>query len=175
MVRILSDLTLDASTDDLTVGGTITGAGKTVNLVHGVTLHRTTNLTINTSTDTSATAISWSGVVDESSIYDYWSSGSTITLPVTGWYSITCHVLFSTGTGYAGRLYCVVDGTVEAQTEVQAAANTKADSMSIATIVRAGAGSTIVFRASASASSKVINGSTRSRCSIIHLGWDGNV
>jgi hypothetical protein len=174
MVRILSDVSLESSTDDLTVNGTITGAGKTQNLVHGVTLHRTTNLTINTSVDLSATAISWSGVVDESSIYDYWSSGSTITLPQTGWYSITCHVLFSSGTGFAGRLYCVVNGAIEARTEVQAAANTNADTMAIATIVRAAAGHTVVFRASASSSSKVINGSTISRCSVIYLGNDGS-
>jgi hypothetical protein len=173
MVKILSDVDLPSSTNDLTVGGTITGSGKTVNLVHGVTLQRTTNLTLNTSTDLSATAISWSSAVDESSIYDYWSSGSTITLPQTGWYSITCHVLFSTGTGYAGRLYCVVDGTIEARAEVQAAANTNADTMAIATIVRAAGGQTVVFRASASSSSKVINGSTLSRCSVIYLGADG--
>jgi hypothetical protein len=156
----------------LTVNGTITGAGKTVNLVHGVTLQRTTNLTINTSTDASATAISWSSVVDESSLYDYWSSGSTITLPETGWYSITCHVLFASGTGYAGRLYCIVNGVIVAESEMQAAANTTSDTLLLSTIVHAAATNTVVFRASASASSKVITGSARSRCSVIYLGND---
>jgi hypothetical protein len=172
MVRILSDLTLDAATDDLTVSGTITGSGKTVNLVHGVTLQRTTNLTINTSTNASATAISWSSVVDESSLYDYWSSGSTITLPETGWYSITCHVLFASGTGYAARLYCIVNDVIVAESEMQAAANTTSDTLLLSTIVRAAATNTVVFRASASTSSKVITGSGRSRCSVIYLGND---
>jgi hypothetical protein len=170
MVRILSDVVLDAASDDLTVDGTITAAGKSVNLVHGVTLQRTTNLTINTSTDASATAITWSSVVDESALYDYWSSGSTITLPETGWYSITCHLLFGTGTGYAARLYCIVGGTIVGESEMQAAANTTADTIGIATIVHANAADTVVFRASASTSSKVITGSARSRCSVLYLG-----
>lgn len=158
--------------DSFTVGGTITGAGKTVNLVHGVTLQRTTNLTINTSTDASATAITWSSVVDESSLYDYWSSGSTITLPETGWYSITCHLLFGTGTGYAARLYCIVNGVIVAESEMQAAANTTSDTVGLSTIVHASATNTVVFRASASSASKVITGSGRSRCSVIYLGND---
>lgn len=170
MVRILSDVVLDAASDDLTVDGTITAAGKSVNLVHGVTLQRTTNLTINTSVDGSATAISWSSAVDESALYDYWSSGSTITLPETGWYSITCHLLFGTGTGYAARLYCIVGGTIIGESEMQAAANTTADTINIATIAHANANDTVVFRASASSSSKAITGSARSRCSILYLG-----
>lgn len=170
MVRILSDLTLDASTDDLTVDGKITGAGKSVNLVHGVTLQRTTNLTMNTSLDASATAVTWSSVVDESGLYDYWSSGSTITLPETGWYSITCHLLFASGTGYAARLYCIVGGTIIGESEMQAAANTTADTIGIATLVHATAADTVVFRVSASTTSKVITGSARSRCSVVYLG-----
>ena len=155
-----------------TFSGTVTGAGKTVNLVHGVTLQRTTNLTINTSTDASATAVVWSSIVDESSLYDYWSTGSTITLPETGWYSITCHLLFGTGTGYAGRLYCIVNGVIVAESEMQAAANTVSDTVGLSTIVHASASNTVVFRASASAASKVITGSGRSRCSVLYLGND---
>jgi hypothetical protein len=170
MVRILSDLKLDATTDDLTVDGTITGSGKTVNLVHGVTLQRTTNLTMNTSVDASATAITWSSIVDESALYDYWSTGSTITLPETGWYSITCHLLFGSGVSYAARLYCIVNGVIVAETETQAGANTTADTLVISTIVHADATNTVVFRASASAASKVITGAGRSRCSVLYLG-----
>lgn len=172
MVRILGDLTLDAATDDLTVKGKITGAGETVNLVHGVTLQRTTNLTMNTSVDASATAITWSSLVDESALYDYWSSGSTITLPESGWYAITCHVLFATGASYAARLYCIVNGVIVAETETQAGANTTADTLVISTIVHAAATNTVVFRASASASSKVITGAGRTRCSVLYLGND---
>lgn len=156
----------------LTVNGTITGAGETVNLVHGVTLQRTTNLTMNTSTDASATAVVWSSIVDESSLYDYWSSGSTITLPETGWYSITCHLLFGTGASYAARLYCIVSGVIVAETETQAGSNTTSDTLVLSTIVHAAATNTVVFRASASSSSKVITGSGRSRCSVIYLGND---
>lgn len=170
MVRILSDLVLEATTDDLTVDGTITGSGKTVNLVHGVTLQRTTNLTMNTSLDASATAVTWSSIVDESSLYDYWSTGSTITLPETGWYGITCHLLFATGTGYAARLYCIVNGVIVAETEMQAAANTTADTLVLSTIVHADATNTVVFRVSASTTTKVITGSGRSRCSVLYLG-----
>lgn len=155
-----------------TFTGTITGNGTTTNLVHGVTLQRTTNLTINTSTDASATAVVWSSIVDESSLYDYWSTGSTITLPETGWYSITCHLLFGTGTGYAGRLYCIVNGVIVAESEMQAAANTVSDTVGLSTIVHASASNTVVFRASASAASKVITGSGRSRCSVLYLGND---
>lgn len=158
--------------DSLTVGGTITGAGKTVNIVHGVTLQRTTNLTMNTSVDASATAISWSSVVDESALYDYWSSGvpTDIVLPETGWYSVTCHLLFGSGVSYAARLYCIVNGVIVAETETQAGANTTADTLVLSTIVHADATNKIVFRASASASSKVITGSARSRCSVLYLG-----
>ena len=145
MVKILSDVSLQSSTDDLTVGGTITGSGKTVNLVHGVTLQRTTNLTMNTSVDASATAITWSSIVDESTLYDYWSTGSTITLPETGWYSITCHLLFASGTGYAARLYCIVNGVIVAESETQAGANTTADTLVLSTIVHAAATNTVVF------------------------------
>lgn len=160
--------------DSLTVNGTITGAGKTVNLVHGVTLQRTANLTINTSTNASATAISWSSVVDESSLYDYWNSGipTDIVFPETGWYSITCHLLFASGTGYAARLYCIVNGVIVAESEMQAAANTTSDTLVLSTIVHGAATNNVVFRASASASSKVITGSARSRCSVIYLGND---
>lgn len=170
MVKILADLTLDGATSDLVVKGKITGSGETINLVHGVTLQRTTNLTINTSTDASATAITWSSLVDESLLYDYWSSGSTITLPETGWYAITCHVLFASGGSYAARLYCIVGGTIVAETETQAGANTTADTMVISTIVHANETNTVVFRASASASSKVITGAGRTRCSVLYLG-----
>jgi hypothetical protein len=160
--------------DSLTVNGTITGAGKTVNLVHGVTLQRTANLTINTSTNASATAISWSSAVDESSLYNYWDSGipTDIVFPETGWYSITCHLLFGTGTGYAARLYCIVNGVIVAESEMQAAANTTSDTLVLSTIVHGAATNNVVFRASASASSKVITGSARSRCSVIYLGND---
>lgn len=161
-----------AVTGDLTASGSIIGSGVTEDLVHGITLQRTTNLTVNTSLDASATAITWSSAVKNTTLRSYWSSGSTIAIPLTGWYSITCHLISGTGlgTGFAFRLYALVGGTVIAETETQAGANTTSDTFSIATIAYLTAGNSLVFRASASAASKTIGGSGRSRCSIVYLG-----
>ena len=157
---------------DFTVNGTITGAGVTTDLKHGITLQRTTNLTVNTSVDASATAITWSSAVKNTSLYAYWSSGSTISIPLTGWYSITCHLISGTGlgTGFAFRLYALVNGTVIAESETQAGANTTSDTFSISTIAYMTAADSLVFRASASAASKTIGGSRRSACSVVYLG-----
>jgi hypothetical protein len=157
---------------DATVGGTLTGDGVTTDLHHGITLQRTTNLTVNTSLDASATAITWSSAVKNTSLYAYWSSGSTITIPLTGWYSITCHLISGTGlgTGFAFRLYALVNGTVIAETETQAGANTTSDTFSISTIAYMTAADSLVFRASASSASKTIGGSRRSACSVVYLG-----
>lgn len=154
------------------INGTLIGAGVTTDLHHGITLQRTTNLTVNTSLDASATAITWSSAVKNTSLYAYWSSGSTIAIPLTGWYSITCHFISGTGlgTGFAFRLYALVNGTVIAETETQAGANTTSDTFAISTIAYMTAADSLVFRASASASSKTIGGSRRSACSVVYLG-----
>jgi len=172
MVRILSDLVLPATTDDLTVVGAITGDGVTTDLVHGITLQRTTTLTVNTSTDASATAITWSSAVKNTALYAYWSSGSTITIPLTGWYSITCHLASGggLGTGFAFRLYVLVNGTLVAKNETQAQANTNNDTPAIATIQYLTAADSLVFRASASAASKTIGGARNSACSVVYMG-----
>jgi hypothetical protein len=157
---------------DLTTTGDITGDGVTTDLTHGITLQRTANLTLNTSTDASATAITWSSAVKNTTLYSYWSTGSTIAIPLTGWYSITCHLISGTGlgTGFAFRLYALVNGTVIAETETQAGANTTSDTFSISTIAYMTAADSLVFRASASAASKTIGGSRRSACSVVYLG-----
>ena len=158
--------------DSLAVGGTLIGAGVTTDLKHGITLQRTTNLTVNTSVDASATAITWSSAVKHTTLYSYWSSGSTISIPLTGWYSITCHLISGTGlgTGFAFRLYALVNGTVIAESETQAGANTTSDTFAISTIAYMTAADSLVFRASASAASKTIGGSRRSACSVVYLG-----
>ena len=154
------------------INGTLIGDGVTTDLTHGVTLQRTANLTLNTSVDASATAITWSSAVKNTTLYAYWSSGSTIAIPLTGWYSITCHCISGTGlgTGYAWRLYALVNGTVIAESEVQSGANTTSDTFAIATIAYMSAGDSLVFRASASAASKTIGGSRRSACSVVYIG-----
>jgi len=158
--------------DSFVVAGNITGAGVTTDLHHGITLQRTTNLTVNTSLDASATAITWSSAVKNTTLYAYWASGSTIAIPLTGWYSITCHLISGTGlgTGFAFRLYALVNGTVIAETETQAGANTTSDTFSISTIAYMTAADSLVFRASASSASKTIGGSRRSACSVVYLG-----
>ena len=168
-IQAIDGLTLDAN---LTVTGDITGDGVTENLKHGITLQRTTNLTVNTSTDASATAITWSSAVKNTTLYAYWSSGSTIAIPLQGWYSITCHLISGTGlgTGFAFRLYALVNGTVIAESETQAGANTTSDTFSISTIAYMSAADSLVFRASASSASKTIGGSRRSACSVVYLG-----
>ena len=157
---------------NLTVSGTLIGAGVTTDLKHGITLQRTTNLTVNTSVDASATAITWSSAVKNTTLYSYWSSGSTISIPLTGWYSITCHLISGTGlgTGFAFRLYALVNGTVIAESETQAGANTTTDTFAISTIAYMTAADSLVFRASASAASKTIGGSRLSACSVVYLG-----
>ena len=164
--------TSTAITGDLTVTGTIIGDGVTTDLKHGITLQRTTNLTVNTSVDASATAITWSSAVKNTTLYSYWSSGSTIAIPLTGWYSITCHLISGTGlgTGFAFRLYALVNGTVIAESETQAGANTTSDTFAISTIAYMTAADSLVFRASASSASKTIGGSRRSACSVVYLG-----
>ena len=154
------------------INGTLIGDGVTTDLHHGITLQRTTNLTVNTSVDASATAITWSSAVKNTSLYAYWSTGSTIAIPLTGWYSITCHLISGTGlgTGFAFRLYALVNGTVIAETETQAGANTTSDTFAISTIAYMTAADSLVFRASASAASKTIGGSRRSACSVVYLG-----
>jgi hypothetical protein len=165
-----TEMFLDSPSVSIT--GDITGAGVTTDLHHGITLQRTTNLTVNTSLDASATAITWSSAVKNTSLYAYWSSGSTIAIPLTGWYSITCHLISGTGlgTGFAFRLYALVNGTVIAETETQAGANTTSDTFSISTIAYLTAADSLVFRASASSASKTIGGSRRSACSVVYLG-----
>jgi hypothetical protein len=152
------------------VSGELQGAGVTTDLVHGVNLQRTTTLTINTSTDASATAITWSSAVKNTTLYAYWASGSTISIPLTGWYNITCHLTFASGTGYAARLYALIGSTVIAESEMQAAANTTNDTVGLATIAYLTAGNSLVFRASASTASKTIGGSGRNRCSVVYIG-----
>ena len=163
---------VDVSGTDIYLNGDIAGAGVTTDLTHGITLQRTANLTLNTSVDASATAITWSSAVKNTSLYTYWSSGSAIAIPLTGWYSITCHLISGTGlgTGFAFRLYALVNGTVIAETETQAGANTTSDTFSISTIAYLTAADSLVFRASASAASKTIGGSRRSACSVVYLG-----
>lgn len=158
--------------DSLIVAGDITGDGVTTDLVHGITLQRTTTLTVNTSTDASATAITWSSAVKNTSLYAYWSSGSTITIPLTGWYSITCHLASGggLGTGFAFRLYVLVNGVLVAKNETQAQANTNNDTPAISTIQYLTAADALVFRASASASSKTIGGARNSGCSVVYMG-----
>jgi hypothetical protein len=158
------------TTGRVQVDGKLQGDGVTTDLVHGVNLQRTTTLTINTSTNASATAITWSSAVKNTSLYAYWSSGSTIAIPLTGWYNITCHLIFASGTGYAARLYALIDGTVIAESEMQAAANTTSDTVGLATIAYLTAGDSLVFRASASSASKTIGGSARNRCSVVYIG-----
>jgi hypothetical protein len=155
-----------------TLTGTITGNGATTDFVHGITLQRTTTLTVNTSTDASATAITWSSAVKNTSLYAYWSSGSTITIPLTGWYSITCHLASGggLGTGFAFRLYVLVNGVLVAKNETQAQANTNNDTPAISTIQYLTAADALVFRASASASSKTIGGARTSGCSVVYMG-----
>jgi hypothetical protein len=155
---------------NLIIAGDLTGDGVTTDLLHGITLQRTTTLSINTSTDASATAITWSSAVKNTSLYAYWSSGSTIAIPITGWYHITCHMTFASGTGYAARLYAVVNGTVITETDVQAQANTTADTIAISTIAYLTAADSLVFRAAASTTGKTIGGSGRNRCSVLYLG-----
>jgi hypothetical protein len=155
---------------NLIIAGDLTGDGVTTDLLHGITLQRTTTLSINTSTDASATAITWSSAVKNTSLYAYWSSGSTIAIPITGWYHITCHMTFASGTGYAARLYAVVNGTVITETDVQAQANTTSDTIAISTIAYLTAADSLVFRAAASTTGKTIGGSGRNRCSVLYLG-----
>ena len=69
-----------------------------------------------------------------------------------------------------GNLYALVNGTVIAETETQAGANTTSDTFSISTIAYMTAADSLVFRASASAASKTIGGSRRSACSVVYLG-----
>lgn len=156
----------------LTVSGAITGSGVTTDLIHGITLQRTTTLTVNTSTDASATAITWSSAVKNTSLYAYWSSGSAIAIPLTGWYSITCHLASggSLGTGFAFRLYVLVNGTVVARNETQAQANTNNDTPAITTIQYLTAADSLVFRVSASSTAKTIGGSRISGCSVVYMG-----
>ena len=158
--------------DSLIVAGDITGDGVTTDLVHGITLQRTTTLTVNTSTDASATAITWSSAVKNTSLYAYWSSGSTITIPLTGWYSITCHLASGggLGTGFAFRLYVLVNGVLMAKNETQAQANTNNDTPAISTIQYLTAADALVFRASASSASKTIGGARNSACSVVYMG-----
>lgn len=158
-------------TDDaFQVGGLITGAGATTDLHHGITLQRTTTLSIGTATDVSATAIPWSSAVKNTTLYSYWSTGSTITIPIAGWYSITCHLTFASGTGYAARLYALVNGTVIAETDVQAQANTTSDTIAISTLAYLAASDSLVFRAAASTTGKTVGGSARNRCSVVYIG-----
>jgi hypothetical protein len=144
--------------------------GETRNLHHGITLQRTTTLSLGTAVDGSATAITWSSAVKNTNLYAYWSTGSTITIPVTGWFSITCHMIFASGTGYAARLYALINGTVIAETDQQAQANTFADTISIATLAYLTSGDSLVFRAAASTTGKTIGGSGRNRCSVVYIG-----
>jgi hypothetical protein len=158
--------------DSLTVGATITGSGVTADLVHGITLQKTVTVTINALTDASATAIAWDSAVKNTTLQSYWSSGSTISIPQTGWYSLTCHVASGggLGTGFAFRLYAVVNGTVVAKNETQAQANTVNDTPALATIQYLTAGASLVFRASASTTAKTIGGSRISGCSVVYMG-----
>jgi hypothetical protein len=155
-----------------TINGLITGSGSTTDLIHGITLQKTVTLTINTSVDASATAIAWDSAIKNTTLQSYWSSGSTITIPKTGWYSITCHVASGggLGTGFAFRLYALVNGTVVAKNETQAQANTNNDTPALSTIQYLTASDALVFRASASAASKTIGGSRISACSIVYMG-----
>lgn len=158
-------------TDDaFQVGGLITGAGSTTDLHHGITLQRTTTLSIGTATDVSATAITWTSAVKNTTLYAYWSTGSTITIPIAGWYSITCHLTFASGTGYAARLYALINGTVIAETDVQAQANTTSDTIAVSTLAYLAASDALVFRAAASTTGKTIGGSARNRCSVVYIG-----
>jgi hypothetical protein len=163
-------LTDSISTTSSTLAATAT-AVKAAADIHGVILNRTTDLSINTSDTTSATAITWSGAVSQSSLYTYWSSGSTITIPVTGWYALSCHIMFGSGSAYSAALFVQVNTAVIGESEMQAEATTRRDTLGISTYAYLTAADTVVFRASSPTASKVVSGTgQRSRCQVLYLG-----
>jgi hypothetical protein len=99
------------------------------------------------------------------------TSGTTITVPETGLYALSCHFRFGSGTAYAARLFIYADSVLVAESEVQAGASTTRDTITAQTFVYLSANDTVVFRASTTASSKsILTTTTPARASVIYLG-----
>jgi hypothetical protein len=79
--------------------------------------------------------------------------------------------LFGSGATYSAALFVSVDGTIIAESEMQAEGTTRRDTLGISTVAYLAASAAIIFRASSNTTGKVISGTgQRSRCSVVYLG-----
>jgi len=152
-------------------------APETDNHINGITLRRTTDLSIGTADTTSATAITWSTATAApvstglSIGTAYWTSGTTVTVPYDGFYLIHAQLRFGSGTGYNFRMFLYSGSTLMAETNKEASTTSARDLCEATTVRFMTAGSTIVVRASTTATGKsiLVTGSNN-ELQVIYLG-----
>lgn len=150
----------------------------TNNLVNGIVLRRTADLSIGTGDTTSATAITWSTAVsrppDNTGVAAgtaYWTTGSSIVVPYDGLYLVSCHLRFGTGTAYGVTLFAYAGSTMLAETNVNAGLNTVRDTVALSTVRKLTAGDSIVFRARATTTGKsILTTTTNNSAQVVYLG-----
>jgi hypothetical protein len=185
MVRILSDLKLDATTDDLTVDGAatfnglITGslASGTYNVQRGVILQRgaltiTTTSLPATPTTSNTQSVTWSSEIKaDSGMFNLAGNTALISLPLTGVYTFTLASRFGSGTAYAFGYYVFQNSTLKYHQREDASSLSTLDTCQLHGAIYAAAGDTLQVRVAASAASKTIVGATPApQLSVIYMG-----
>ena len=153
-------------------------APETDNHINGITLRRTTDLSINTSDATSATAITWSTATARpldtglSAGTAYWTSGTTVTVPYDGFYLIHAQLRFGSGSGFNFRLFLYSGSTLMQESNKDASTLSARDLCEATTVRFMNAGTTIIVRASTTVSGKSIQTTSpaNNELQVIYLG-----
>jgi hypothetical protein len=172
MVKILSDLTLEAATDDLTVDGLITGSAAGHNdIMSTYTLSRTTALSLSTTDGSGGTTVTYTTGGARGGFTLTQSSG-VFTAVVGGLYLINVNLAVEGSTG-AYRLFIYTGssgGTKLAEQEMQPATNTTRDFISLTYVHYFATSDTFRVVASSTLSSKTILAAGPNKVSYTYLG-----
>lgn len=172
MVKILSDVSLESSTDNLTVGGTITGSSSGHNdIMSTYTLSRTTALSLSTTDGSGGTTVTYTTGGARGGFTLTQSSG-VFTAVVAGLYLINVNLAVEASTG-AYRLFIYTGstgGTKLVENDMQPAANTTRDFISLTYVHYFAASDTFRVVASSTAASKTILAAGPNKVSYTYLG-----
>jgi hypothetical protein len=172
MVRILSDLTLEAATDDLTVDGLITGSSAGhYNVMSTFLFERTTALSLSTTDGSGGTKVTYTAGPAIGGFAIGHSAG-VITATVAGVYLINVNLAIQ-GSAGAYRVFIYTGstgGTKLAEQEMQPQTDTTRDFISLTYVHYFSASDTFRVVASSTLSSKSILAAGPNKVSVTYLG-----
>jgi hypothetical protein len=172
MVKILSDVSLPTSTDDLTVGGLITGssAGHS-NVMSTFLFERTTALSLSTTDGSGGTKVTYTSGPAYGG-FPIGHSAGVITATVAGLYLINVNLAVQGGAG-AYRLFIYTGssgGTKLAENQAQNQANTTRDFIGLTYVHYFDQDDTFRVVASSSAAARTILAAGPNKVSVTYLG-----